>query len=88
MCNCFKHFIIEFFRFFFYLLDFFMNFLREGVEGWLEWEKKGVSLDRAPSFLVAREGTTGFLKGGATSLRKSPYSFPFLPTRTLRFSRF
>lgn len=29
----------------------------------------------------------GFLKGGATSLRKSSYSFPFLPTRVFEFFR-
>lgn len=69
--------------FFFFLFD--KNFLR--VKGWLVSKKKGFSSDSAPSFLVVRQGTTGFLKGGATSLRKSPYSFPFLPTRALQFFR-
>lgn len=71
------------FFFFFFLFD--RNFLR--VKGRLVSKEKEFSSDSAPSFLVVRQGTTGFLKGGATSLRKSPYSFPFLPTRALQFFR-
>lgn len=49
-----------------------------GVEGWLEGEKKRFSLDRAPSFLVARQGTTRLLKRRRHFFKKVALFFSFL----------